>query len=169
MTLTAHAIVGASIASIVPNHPALGFVLGFGSHFLLDAIPHWDYTLVSYKKNNTNPMDGNVIMNKNFVFDLIKTSFDAFLGITAVFILFGILNLNLVSVLTSSLFWGAVGAMIPDALQFVYFKWRHEPVKSLQRLHFWIHNSTMSSNRPLGIFMQVVVIFVAVVISKLLL
>lgn len=35
MTLTTHAITGAAIATMVPNYPALGFILGFGSHYIL--------------------------------------------------------------------------------------------------------------------------------------
>jgi hypothetical protein len=42
MILSTHAIVGAAIASFLPSHPTIAFVLGFGSHFVLDAIPHWD-------------------------------------------------------------------------------------------------------------------------------
>jgi hypothetical protein len=43
MILTTHAVVGAALASFVPEHPAVAFVVGFGSHFILDAIPHVDY------------------------------------------------------------------------------------------------------------------------------
>lgn len=42
MTFTAHAIVAGSIATKVSN-PLLISTLAFGSHFLLDAIPHWDF------------------------------------------------------------------------------------------------------------------------------
>ena len=47
MILSTHAIVGAAIASFLPSHPTTAFVLGFGSHFVLDAIPHWDYPIKS--------------------------------------------------------------------------------------------------------------------------
>jgi hypothetical protein len=39
MILSTHAIVGAAIASFLPSHPTAAFVLGFASHFVLDAIP----------------------------------------------------------------------------------------------------------------------------------
>jgi len=39
MILSTHAIVGAAIASFLPSHPTTAFVLGFASHFVLDAIP----------------------------------------------------------------------------------------------------------------------------------
>lgn len=41
MTATAHALVGAAIATKVVN-PILGFPLALISHFMMDAIPHWD-------------------------------------------------------------------------------------------------------------------------------
>ena len=50
MVLTTHAVAGATLATLVPNHPLWGFVIGFGSHFVLDSIPHWDYSLKSKKE-----------------------------------------------------------------------------------------------------------------------
>lgn len=41
MTETAHLILGAAIASKVPN-PILASVLAISSHILLDIVPHWD-------------------------------------------------------------------------------------------------------------------------------
>jgi hypothetical protein len=34
---------------------------------------------------------------------------------------------------------GAVAAMLPDPLQVAYSVYPHEPLKSLQRFHVWIH------------------------------
>jgi hypothetical protein len=51
MILTTHAVVGAALASFVPSHPATAFVLGFASHFVLDAIPHVDYPIKSRSVN----------------------------------------------------------------------------------------------------------------------
>src|ERR1700743_1355819 len=55
MILTSHAVVGAALASFVPSHPAVAFVLGFGSHFVLDAIPHVDYPI---RSRSVNPKMG---------------------------------------------------------------------------------------------------------------
>jgi hypothetical protein len=41
MTATAHALVSAAIARAVPN-PYLAIPLAITSHFIMDAIPHWD-------------------------------------------------------------------------------------------------------------------------------
>lgn len=42
MTATTHAIVASLIASQV-HDPILAATLAFGSHFILDAVPHWDF------------------------------------------------------------------------------------------------------------------------------
>ena len=44
---------------------------------------------------------------------------------------------------------GAFAAMLPDRLQFVHSLCPHEPLKSLQRLHQWIH-SKQRLTRPIG-------------------
>ncbi|SRR4030042_7148199 len=41
MTATAHALVSAAIARSVPN-PYLAIPLAITSHFIMDAVPHWD-------------------------------------------------------------------------------------------------------------------------------
>jgi hypothetical protein len=41
MTATAHALVSAAIARAVPN-PYLAIPLAITSHFIMDAVPHWD-------------------------------------------------------------------------------------------------------------------------------
>lgn len=40
MTITNHALVGATIIAIIPN-PWIALPLAIGSHFLLDAVPHF--------------------------------------------------------------------------------------------------------------------------------
>ena len=42
MTATAHALVSGAIAASVQN-PTLAIPLAFVSHFVMDAIPHWDF------------------------------------------------------------------------------------------------------------------------------
>lgn len=167
MTLTAHAIVGASIASIMPSHPVLGFVAGFTSHFLLDAIPHWDYHLSSAKKDEKNHMNDDLIINKNFILDLFKIGFDGILGVFIVLFLFGVSNNHLVW----TPIWGMIGALTPDFLQLVYFKfWRHEPVKSLHKFHvIKVHAKEGFTSQPvLGIFLQIAVVVVFVMVCKFL-
>src|SRR5579872_5534879 len=45
MLLTVHLAAGAAIGEAVsglPGAPVIAFVLGWGSHYVLDSIPHWE-------------------------------------------------------------------------------------------------------------------------------
>jgi len=42
MTSISHALIGAAIAAKVPD-PTLAATIAFGTHFVCDAIPHWDW------------------------------------------------------------------------------------------------------------------------------
>jgi hypothetical protein len=163
MTLTAHAITGATLATLIPNYPILGFIVGFGSHFILDAIPHWEYPLASVKEDKKNPMNNDMIVGKNFYRDLFKIGIDGVLGLTLSFLLLrGIFHHSLLVI-----FLGAAGGMAPDALQFFYFKWKHEPLISLQHFHNWIHPKISLDHEPLvGILSQIVIICLVIGILK---
>ena len=50
MTATGHAIIGTVIAAKVGN-PALAIPIAFTSHFLADALPHWDTGTNRHKKS----------------------------------------------------------------------------------------------------------------------
>jgi hypothetical protein len=165
MTLTTHSIVGAALASAVPAHPVLAFSLGFCSHFLLDAIPHWDYHLNSMEEDKENPMATDMKIGKSFFFDLIKIGGDFLLGFVFVFLFFGFgKNFSYDAVL----FFGTLGAVLPDALQFFYFKWRHEPLSTLQKFHQRIHSKIELKNQSiLGISTQIIFILLIVLLQKI--
>ena len=164
MTLTTHAVIGATIAASMPNYPVLGFILAFASHFILDAIPHWDYALSSQKTNGSNRMNDDMCINKTFFVDLTKIGFDALLGILLVLVFFALLSPHLVWIP----FVGVAGAMLPDALQFIYWKWRHQPLISLQQFHLWIHARTDFNDKPIiGILIQIVTIVIIVIVFRL--
>jgi len=156
MTLTTHAITGAAIASFFPEHPMLAFSLGFGSHFLLDAIPHADYKILS---SSINPKVGSKInLDKLFFLDILRIGSDGILGIFLSLILYSYPETIWVIIL------GATGAMLPDPLQFVYTRFRHEPLVSLQRFHQYIHtNIRFRRHYIFGWISQIV--FVVAVIS----
>ena len=115
MVLTPHALVGAAVATTVPEHPLAGFAIGFISHFIFDAIPHWDYQLDFFATNS---------LSRN---DLIKLTFDF------------VPALLLVWFFIPALIWGALGGLAPDALQFVYYKKKPRWLAPLQEFHLWIH------------------------------
>ena len=103
MILTTHAVVGAALASFVPSHPAVAFVLGFGSHFILDAIPHVDYPI---RSRSINPRIGApMAFDRALLQDIVTIGFDGLFGMVAALFLFS----------SAANFWavllGAVGAM----------------------------------------------------------
>ena len=169
MTLTTHAVIGAAIASTMPTHPILGFTLAFASHFFLDSIPHWDYSLNSYKSDDANHLNDDMPINKEFFIDLSKIGLDMLCGILLVLIFFAFKSSDIsITNITWIPFIGLLGGVLPDALQFVYMKWRHQPLITLQKFHLWIHAKKDFNNRPLiGMSFQVAVILVVVIVTKL--
>lgn len=155
MTLGTHAVVGAAIATFFPQHPVLAFAGGFISHFILDSIPHWDYSLSSIENKEASKMDIDMKIGKSFVFDLFKIGFDVSLGIFFALIMF-FQKVNLMSLIL-----GAGGAILPDFLQFLYFKIRKQPLTALQKFHLFIHHDKKIYNPYFGIFFQVLIVFIA--------
>jgi hypothetical protein len=161
LTLTTHAIVGAAIASMLPAHPYVAISAAFASHFLLDAIPHWDYPVrsSSMKPGVVGAMkfDGEVLA------DMLTIGADAILGFGLALLLFARPS-DLV--LTAC---GAGAAMLPDALQFAYMRFPREPLVSLQRFHCWIHASRNLSGRPvLGLAAQMGLVLLCLLIARVL-
>jgi hypothetical protein len=146
MILTTHAIVGAALASFLPSHPAAAFAVGFASHFALDAIPHVDYPI---KSRSVNPKIGApMAFDRALLQDAVTIGSDGLFGILVALFLFG----------SSANFWailmGAIGAMLPDPLQFVYTRLPHEPLRTLQRFHLWAHTKKRMSGVILGVGSQ---------------
>ena len=152
MTLATHTVVGSTLGRLTSRVPVVGFLLGFASHFLLDAIPHWDYRLSSSVKDEVNPLNSDIVLGHHFVWDLLKIGFDVLLGVGVTFLLYG----GGGGWHNWSLWTGAFGAILPDFLQFVYYKFRRWPLSALQRFHLWIHTEKRLDGRPvLGVTLQV--------------
>jgi hypothetical protein len=132
MILSTHAVVGGAIASLFPSHPILVAVLGFTSHFVIDAIPHWDYPLksISVKPNANN---WALKINRPLFRDLALIGFDACIGIVLTLLLFA--SPSTIGVVAL----GALAGMLPDALQIVHSLYPREPLGTLQQFHRWIH------------------------------
>src|ERR1700758_4501628 len=105
MILSTHAMVGGAIASLFPSDPILAVAAGFASHFVIDAIPHWDYPLrsISVGKGADNRR-----LNRAVIIDLICIGIDACAGLALAIWLFR----TCTSAWVVSL--GAIAAMAPD-------------------------------------------------------
>ena len=145
MILATHAVVGAAIASLIPDHPIGAFLAGIASHFAIDAIPHWDYPLRSMfrgaDKRAALPIDRGLFID----FGLI--ALDACAGFAVAIWLFATPATMVTIVL------GVLGGMLPDPLQFANRLYPHEPLRSLQRFHSWVHSKTKLA-WPLGVSSQ---------------
>jgi hypothetical protein len=157
MVLTTHAAIGGFIGAVAAQNPALAAVAGFSSHFIMDTIPHWDYKLSSTVVDKNDRLNTNMtIKGKAFFTDLIKIGFDFCLGIALVILLF----YSESRVVLIGALIGAFCAILPDPLQFVYWKFKREPLISLQKFHAnFMHARANLNNKPfLGILCQVAII-----------
>jgi hypothetical protein len=129
----------------MPDHPGLAFLSGMASHFLIDAIPHWDYPLRSISVAR-GPSPG-LTLNWSLFRDLGLIGLDAVVGLTVALWLYA------TPTAAAAVLLGALGAILPDPLQLAYKLWPREPLRTLQRFHGWIH-SKKKLRWPIGIASQ---------------
>jgi len=167
MILLTHSVVGGAIGVALRTHPVLAFTAGFASHFILDAFPHWQYSLVSTKPHPTDKMLGRFILDIKFIFDLIKVGIDMLVSIIVVYLFFHGDTFSLTTFLSQGVFWGMVGGVLPDFLQFAYYQTKSRLLTPLQRFHMWIHvgpDKERTSWYPLGVFLQVGIITITLLL-----
>lgn len=118
MIITPHMLVGAAIGIYSPGiAPAFGF--GVLSHYLLDALPHWDYL-------------GEIRTSKaqNFL----KIVLDFIIGLVAVLAL--VWDLPQKDLIIA----GVMGTLLPDCVQFIYQNlFKNRILGFLYRFHNSIH------------------------------
>lgn len=134
MTLTPHAIVGSVLANIFPNDPVLGFSLALASHYALDAIPHWEYSLngfIDEDKKEAKSIFHNI---KSVIKPLTFIGVDFVLAVTLSYFIFVHDERSLF--LTAG---GAFLAMLPDFLQFIYLKFKNNFWTKVQSVHEFFH------------------------------
>ncbi len=157
------------MAQFFPRNPLLAFLAGFVSHFLLDAIPHWDYKprsryFCSYRSSVENEKNRAPILSKTFGFDMARIGLDFCLGTVIALVIF-------IRIDTSAI-WptlaGILGGIMPDPLVFLFWKIKKGAEDPLQRLHAWAHCQSASlDNRPfLGLALQILLIFTIVLIVR---
>lgn len=166
MILTSHAIIGVAVASAFPTHPIVAFSAALASHYIVDAIPHWEYDLLSSKKDKNNPLNNDITIGKDFFSDSKKVSADILTGIFVSFLFFYFLGFDSVSLLI--LIAGIVGGTAPDILQFAYFRFRREPFKSLYLFHYFVHSRTEELKKRfiVGIFLNILTVVSIVLLVK---
>lgn len=165
MILVTHGIIGAAIGRLIPGYPLAAFAGGLISHFLMDAVPHWHYPLLSAVRDTKDPLQYDMVIGKRFLFDLVSMGLDFAAGIILSVLFFqGWAGFGSVS---PWVLFGALGGMLPDASHFLYMKLRREPFYSLERFHIWAHSKKDIDHRYLlGIGSQALIILAAVLLSR---
>ncbi|MEX0594612.1 MAG: hypothetical protein WD157_00740 [Patescibacteria group bacterium] len=114
MLTVPHVIAGAALGSLVgdvPGQTVLAFAVGWGSHYVLDATPHWERLFGPNRSGFSTQMPVSE-WPKSFLYQALGDALLA-LGITTL-LLYNSGTLALFW--TSPIFWGAVGGFFPDLL-----------------------------------------------------
>lgn len=158
MTLATHIVTGAAAARIFATHPAEAFVIGLASHYILDSIVHWDYPIKAYFSHKDSPAETKVHLNKDIFIDVGKVLFDVSIGFVIVFFAHReIVNGNLLLLTVA-----ALGAVLPDFIQFVYGIYKIPLLGFMQRFHHFMHAARTLNDRPIiGVGSQICLIIVA--------
>lgn len=108
MLETPHVIVGAAIASKIPN-PLISLPLAFGSHFILDKVPHWNPHL------NTETQKYGKVTKKSTALVVMDVGLALVSGLT-------IASTSLPSVSHALvILFGSFFAVLPDVVEGPYF------------------------------------------------
>lgn len=143
MVATAHALIGAAIATKAGN-PSLGLIYAFFSHFILDLTPHWDEGLGWQKKTK------------------IRLWVEAGIDIIASFALTYFFFHNLLD--TNYLFLIIIAAQLPDWLEapYLFLDWKFPPFSWIRDFQ---HKVQWRLDLPWGAITQLVVVLVALYFS----
>lgn len=152
MLETPHVLIGAAIATKIPN-PAIAIPLAFASHFVLEMIPHWNPHLNTEIRNFGKPtVQSTVVTAIDSTIALISGSFIAYKALP-----------NTAQALT--IFFACFAAVLPDVIEGPYFflKMKNAFIKK------WIDiQKAVQSDAPIapGLITQVVTIIAAILWIK---
>jgi len=145
MLAASHALIGASIASFIPN-PWIGFPLAILTHFLGDLFPHWD----AHTRHS--------IKTKPAIIAISLT--DAFIGFLIGWLIFhsSTNHYYLLAMMFTS--------QLPDWLEAPYhvFDWHFFPFSSIKKLQSRLHHKL---DWPWGLFSQLIIVAIIVLSTKL--
>lgn len=165
MILATHIVVAALAAKPVFQNPGLVFLFAIFSHYLIDAVPHWDYQLSSVKKDENNTIiNATIIPNKKLLRnDLLKNLIDFLLGAAIVVLLISpFLNVKAIASIIALI----SGAILPDFLTGLNLVWKKFPIMQLTKFHYFIHKKSRQLNiKPLlGLNLNLAIIAAAILI-----
>jgi hypothetical protein len=121
---------------------------------VLDAIPHWDYPIRSAAVDPK--LGAPMTFDRALLRDAVVIGSDGLLGILGALLLFASSD-GLLSVLL-----GAFGAMLPDPLHTIHAHFPHEPLRTLQRFHRWVHTEKRIKEDIVGVGSQIALVAVMI-------
>lgn len=118
MLETPHALVGAAIATKIPN-PVISLPLAFASHFVLDMVPHWNPHL------NTETKKFGKVSHSTTVMIALDVVFALVLGSTVA------INYANDTFHMTTIFLGAFAGVLPDVVEAPYFflNWKTKAIE----------------------------------------
>jgi hypothetical protein len=153
MILTTHIIVTAAAAKTIGvTDPGHALLLGIALHFLLDAIPHWEYSLSSISGRRGALKDRKLALRKkDLIRDLSLIALDGMIGT----LLFAYtLSFSLAHIFSPLFIVIIIGSILPDMLQPVGLLHKKTPFVQINAFQHWIHANKKLPAFPLGIISQ---------------
>lgn len=159
MTLGVHMMIGAAVARrLASSHPLLAFAIGIATHYVSDAIPHWDYGIASFPEADQREKRQWRFTGGAFKKDLLHIALDGALGAALVLLVARAAS----GAALLPLLLAACGAILPDLLQGIYFATRAPYLVPLQKFHDFCHTKIKLGPYPLiGIPLQLLVALAA--------
>ncbi len=152
MILTPHLLVGAAIGAKIHNFWII-FILATVLHFLLDALPHWEYHL---------PDQNNEAAKKGFFLFLGKAAIDFTIGVFLIWYLLGD-SVNLYYAI-----FGSFASLLPDGLIFLhildelYFKFKIKFLRQFYLFHASLHIPGKKNPQLWGLALESCILILAI-------
>ena len=162
MILASHIIISGILGSETQNY-FFAATIGLASHYILDAIPHWDFYLSPDFDAQAKAKDGSLVKEKFFWKEISKVVVDISIGLGLLFIFANFYkNTNTVPLIISGVF-----SILPDALILLYWMTNWKFLKWNFDIQEFAHHLTRSKINPsfrLGIITQIATIGIVLLI-----
>lgn len=139
----------------------MALTAAFLGHFILDAIPHWHYRILSVAKDESSFFGEKMTFGINFLKDILRTGIDLGLGM-------------LISLTISRLFYPdylwltffcALAGALPDLLQVVYYRFPKSLFFYFEWLHEKIHSKKRLDDKPVKGMLQQITISAVIILA----
>ncbi|MBI2635258.1 MAG: hypothetical protein HYW79_01810 [Parcubacteria group bacterium] len=163
MTLASHIIISGLLGATTNNY-FLAATLGFLSHFIVDAIPHWDNYLSPDFESRAKSKKILFLKDRFLYKELGKIAIDILIGLSVLSLMF-FKNYEIgdLSYAAIAVFFG----VLPDPLQLLYLMTNWRPLKPNHKIQLYLH-TLIYKEKPsfwLGITTQVTTIILVFIFT----